>query len=171
LIQYGKIDYVCDITEIPVEDNSFDAILCTEVLKHVPELIKAIQEFARILKRGGRLFITAPLGSGIHMPPYHFYGGFSPYWYEHFLPKYGFTDVVITPNGGFFKHYGQESQRVMTFLFPKSASRFRKIITFPLKVALASYFKIFAPVVYSWLDQIDKDKYFTVGYFVEATKS
>ena len=80
-MRYGKIDYVCDITEIPVDDNSFDAILCTEVLEHVTEPIKAIQEFARILKPRGRLFLTAPLGSGIHMPPYHFYGGFSPYWY------------------------------------------------------------------------------------------
>jgi len=33
--QYGAMDYVCDIISIPVEDGSFDAVLCSEVLEHV----------------------------------------------------------------------------------------------------------------------------------------
>src|ERR1051325_6019478 len=37
---YGKIDYVCDATQIPVPDNHFDAVLCTELLEHVSEPIK-----------------------------------------------------------------------------------------------------------------------------------
>lgn len=50
---YSKIDIVSDITEIPVEDASFDAVICTEVFEHLvnPEL--AVKEFSRILKSGG----------------------------------------------------------------------------------------------------------------------
>jgi SAM-dependent methyltransferase len=70
---YGKIDYVSDIVNIPIEDNSFDVVLCTEVLEHVPEPIKALEEMSRLLKPGGRLLITAPLGSGLHQLPYHYY--------------------------------------------------------------------------------------------------
>ena len=57
---YGKLDYVSDICSIPVEDESFDAVLCTEVLEHVPDPVKAIEEFARLLKPGGKLILTAP---------------------------------------------------------------------------------------------------------------
>lgn len=41
---YGAIDYVSDIKTIPVGDSSFDYIICTEVLEHVPEPIEAIRE-------------------------------------------------------------------------------------------------------------------------------
>ena len=41
--QYDAIDYVCDIAEIPVFDGSFDVILCTEVLEHVPDPIAVIK--------------------------------------------------------------------------------------------------------------------------------
>jgi ubiquinone/menaquinone biosynthesis C-methylase UbiE len=50
--KYTKLDYRSDITEIPVPDGSFDVILCTEVLEHVPEPIRAIKEFSRILRGG-----------------------------------------------------------------------------------------------------------------------
>ena len=66
------MDYVCDITDIPVSDDSFDVIICTEVLEHVPEPIKVIKEFSRILRKNGKMFITAPLGCGIHQEPYIF---------------------------------------------------------------------------------------------------
>src|SRR5437016_10199772 len=45
---YGAIDYLSDILSIPVPDASFDVILCTEVLEHVAEPIRAVHEFARI---------------------------------------------------------------------------------------------------------------------------
>ena len=34
--KYGELDYVCDITSIPVPDAIFDCVICTEVLEHVP---------------------------------------------------------------------------------------------------------------------------------------
>src|SRR5262249_41023383 len=48
--QYAHIDHVSDITKIPVPDASFDVILCTEVLEHVPRPIDALREMARIAK-------------------------------------------------------------------------------------------------------------------------
>ncbi len=45
----GKINIVSDIDHIPVEDCSFDAVLCTEVLEHIPDPVGAIKEFYRIL--------------------------------------------------------------------------------------------------------------------------
>jgi ubiquinone/menaquinone biosynthesis C-methylase UbiE len=109
---YGKMDFVSPIDQIPVEDRYFDAILCTEVLEHVPEPIAAIRGLSRILKPGGRIFVTAPLGSGLHRRPYHFYGGYTPEWYERFFSQYQLDLVEIVANGGFFKHLAQEYARV-----------------------------------------------------------
>lgn len=46
----SRIDLVSDITSIAAPDASFDAILCSEVLEHVPEPTYALDEFARLLK-------------------------------------------------------------------------------------------------------------------------
>ncbi len=168
---YIDLDYECDIAEIPVANEFFDVILCTEVLEHLPEPIKAIKEFSRILRGGGgMLLLSAPLGCGIHQEPYIFYGGYTPYWYEHFLPKYGFESPKITANGGFFKHYGQESARFLTYLFPGSMSWVTRILTLPLRVVLAGYFRVSMPVLCHYLDRLDKEHHFTVEYFVEAIK-
>lgn len=166
--KYGKLDYVCDINSIPVMDSSFDVIICTEVLEHVPYPELALKEFQRILKFHGKLVITAPLNSSIHMAPYHYYGGFSQYWYEHFLLKHGFEIEKIQTNGGFFKCYGQESQRFLTYLTPKD--KFLKFLFLPIKMILALWFKLLIPVVCYVLDSLIKTKEYTVGYFVLARK-
>jgi SAM-dependent methyltransferase len=55
---YGQITYVCDLTDIPVEDNRFDLVLCSEVLTQIPEPKKVLQEFYRILRPGAALWIS-----------------------------------------------------------------------------------------------------------------
>ena len=67
----SRIDLVSDITAIPVPDSSFDVILCSEVLEHLPEPAHALDEFARLLKPGGVVILTAPFSSNVHMAPYH----------------------------------------------------------------------------------------------------
>lgn len=165
---YGELDYVCDITAIPAPDESFDFILCTEVFEHLPRPDLAVQEFARLLRKGGETAITAPLGSGIHMPPYHFYGGFSPYWYKHFLPAHGLEVLSIEPNGGYFKLYGQESRRFLTQLTPNNC--LGRILFLPVKLLLAPWFRLLVPVACHFLDRLDREPMFTAGYFVRARK-
>ena len=98
----SKIDIVSDITDIPVCDNSFDAVICTEVFEHIirPEL--AVKEFSRITRKGGLLIITAPACSGVHMAPFHFYYGISEFWYRGVLDEYGYDIVELKRNGNTF---------------------------------------------------------------------
>jgi SAM-dependent methyltransferase len=49
-----------DITAMPYGDHSFDAILCSHVLEHVPDDRSAMREFARVLKPGGWALIMVP---------------------------------------------------------------------------------------------------------------
>lgn len=108
----SKIDLVSDITSIPAADASFDAILCSEVLEHVPEPTHALTEFARLLKPDGILILTAPFSSNVHFAPYHFCTGFSKYWYEHNLRSRGFFIKELTPNGDWYDLLRQEIIRL-----------------------------------------------------------
>lgn len=45
--------YVCDVTDIPEDDESFDASFSVNCLHHIPEIEKAIKELSRITKTGG----------------------------------------------------------------------------------------------------------------------
>jgi SAM-dependent methyltransferase len=109
---YGELDIVSDIVEIPEETNSFDAVMCVEVLEHLPNPDRAIKEFGRLLRPGGTLVMTAPLCSLTHMAPYHFCSGFSRYWFERQLTDYGFQISGIYPNGNYFEYLGQEIYRI-----------------------------------------------------------
>ena len=46
--------------EIPFEDNSFDLIICSEVLEHLHEYNAALNEMFRVLKPGGKLYASVP---------------------------------------------------------------------------------------------------------------
>ena len=101
LVQYLQpIDHVCDITRIPLPDACLDAILCTEVLEHVVEPVAVVKEFGRLLKPGGRLWLTVPHGCYVHMEPYHFNNGLTEYWYRHWLPAAGLNVESISYQGG-----------------------------------------------------------------------
>lgn len=159
-----KLDIVSDITQIPVEDISFDAIMCTEVFEHIADPVSAIKEFSRIIKPGGFLLITAPFNSLTHFAPYHFSTGFNKYFYEHNLVKFGFTIKEIVPNGNFFKHLAQETRRIPyiteTYCHKKN-NLFQKFIMFIMLLILKS------------LSKSDKNssEVQCFGYHVFATKN
>ncbi|MEE9405589.1 MAG: methyltransferase domain-containing protein [Algisphaera sp.] len=106
------LDIVSDITAIPRPDASFDAILCSEVLEHVPEPIAALRELARLLKPGGTLVLTAPFASFTHFAPYFFQSGLSRYFYEHWFAKLGLTLQRLDHNGNWFEYLAQELRRL-----------------------------------------------------------
>ena len=108
----SKIDLICDIANVPQPDASFDAILCSEVFEHLPDALKALDEFARLLKSGGKLILTAPFASLVHFAPYHYATGFSRYWYEYHLPPRNFEIQELTPNGDWFSYTRQEMLRL-----------------------------------------------------------
>jgi len=108
----SKIDLVCDIVNIPEPDASFDVILCSEVLEHLPDAVKALDEFTRLLKPRGRLILTAPFASLVHFAPYHYATGFGRYWYEYHLPRRDFEIRELVPNGDWFSYAKQEMLRL-----------------------------------------------------------
>jgi len=49
-----------DVTCLPFTDNSFDAVICSEVLEHIPDDDLAVSELVRILKPGRILAVSVP---------------------------------------------------------------------------------------------------------------
>jgi len=111
----SRIDIVSDITDIPVPDASFDAVLCTEVLEHVSDPVVALKELERVLKPGGTLIITAPFVSTTHFAPYHYATGFNRYFYESHLQYRGFEIVELVENGNFFEFVAMLLRHVDVF--------------------------------------------------------
>ncbi len=63
--------YIADITkknDDTIKDAYFDMVLCTEVLEHTLNPFKAVAEISRILKVGGKAFITVPFNFRVHGP-------------------------------------------------------------------------------------------------------
>ncbi len=49
-----------DAMALPFADASFDHVVCSEVLEHIPGDAQAMRELARVLKPGGTLVVTVP---------------------------------------------------------------------------------------------------------------
>ena len=88
---YGQLDYVCDLDSIPVEDERYDLVLCTQVLEHLPEPADVLTELHRVLRAGGTLWLSqAPLYFPEHEQPYDFYR-YTSFGLEHRLTRAGFV--------------------------------------------------------------------------------
>ena len=118
---YGPLDYKSDITSIPVPDATFDAVLCTEVLEHVPYPVEAMRELSRITKSGGTLILTFPSNCLRHFDPFFFTSGFSDRWVEEILPNFNFEVESISPVGDYYRWMAVETLRTMKNHSPLAA--------------------------------------------------
>jgi len=73
-----KPDIVGDAHEMPFVDGEFRMIVCTEVLEHLKDPIRAIIEMRRVLKHNGTLLLTTRFVYPIHDSP-HDYWRFTKY--------------------------------------------------------------------------------------------
>jgi SAM-dependent methyltransferase len=132
----SKLDIISDITGVPEPDASFDAIMCIEVFEHLSEPIRAVQEFSRLLRAGGHLILTAPFCSLTHFAPYHFYTGFSRYFYKIHLPASGFEIVDLQENGNYFDYLAQELCRIPLMAERYANGRLNRVEKFAVKRCL-----------------------------------
>jgi SAM-dependent methyltransferase len=69
---YPGIRLVADVTALPCADASIDGILLDAVLEHVPDVGGALGEVRRVLKPGGRLYVTVPFLWPYHASPHDY---------------------------------------------------------------------------------------------------
>ncbi len=90
-----------DAAVLPFGDASFDAVICSEMLEHVPDPPAVLSEIQRVLKPGGALLVCVPFLNRIHGDPYDFARYTDHYW-RPTLDKIGFRDIEIEKQGQFW---------------------------------------------------------------------
>lgn len=82
-------DIYGDAQSLPVATASVDVVVLFEVLEHVPDHVRALTEIARVLRPGGRLFLSVPFLYPIHDAP-HDYFRFTSFGLRKLLEDGGF---------------------------------------------------------------------------------
>jgi SAM-dependent methyltransferase len=57
---YPRPDIVADATDIPLPNGELDYVFSSHVLEHMPDTIRALNEWMRLLRPGGVLFLLLP---------------------------------------------------------------------------------------------------------------
>ena len=118
-------DLVFDLTRFPYpfEENTFDLIICKQILEHLPDLEKTFDEFFRILKPNGHVQAESP-----HFSCFYAYGdpthrrAFSYFTPEHFTKsgKFKLIDRRVT----FHRSFRRWGFHVLANRFPTAYERF-----------------------------------------------
>lgn len=99
-------DARADAHALPFDDASFDAVVSFQVLEHVRDPGACVREFARVLRPGGAVVLTAPGVWPAHEEP-HDYWRFTRNGMDALLAGADLGDARITPLGGFWSSLGQ----------------------------------------------------------------
>jgi SAM-dependent methyltransferase len=102
----GRVDIVSSADVIPVAAGSFDAVLCTQVLEHVPAPLDVLREIRRVLVPDGLLIATVPFVWEEHESPYDFFR-YARYGLEHLLKQAGFDQLEVRPRTDCFTTLAQ----------------------------------------------------------------
>lgn len=95
------LDLAVDLNQaIPLPDQSFDTILCTDVLEHIHQPQQLLGEMARLLKPGGKALITTPFLYRIHEEP-HDYFRYTEFAFQAMTRKAGLEIVHLVAYGGY----------------------------------------------------------------------
>ena len=95
-----QLDWLADLANMPQVDSSrFDAVVCHQVLEHVPRPHQVISELARVLIPRGRLVLSVPHLSRLHDLP-HDYFRYTEGGLRILLEDAGFEVALIRPYGG-----------------------------------------------------------------------
>jgi SAM-dependent methyltransferase len=62
-----------DIMDTKLEKDTYDMVVASAILEHVPYPGRAVDEMHRILKPGGRVFVAVPFNQPYHPSPFDFF--------------------------------------------------------------------------------------------------
>jgi glycosyltransferase involved in cell wall biosynthesis len=100
------VDFVGPAHDLPIDDESFDHILLTEVLEHAPNPTEVLTELHRILQPRGQLHMTTPFVWELHELPFDFFR-YTAWGLERVLRDAGFDAVDIAPRNDIFATLAQ----------------------------------------------------------------
>lgn len=162
--RFKTVDIICDVTQIPLENDEFDTCFSTQVIEHVKDPSGMLKEIFRLLKPGGHFILSGPLYWPVHGEPYDYYR-YTKFGFNHLLTSAGFTITEVTENGGAWATAGQALMH--GFEFSRSRSlRIRMLRFIFYRLRFISLFNSF----FEWADKKDTNTTNTINYVVVAVK-
>lgn len=143
---------------LPFRNESFDSVLCTQVLDDTPDPLLALKEIARVLRSDGIVMLTVPQSWGEHDLP-HDYWRFTEPGLRYLMKQAGFVVEVIERRGGVGAVI---SQRLSAFLYYTWGRRLLPLRV--LVVAACAVIQLMGQVV----DLLDRQRADTLGFAVVA---
>ena len=157
---YGKLDAIADLTALPFRDSAFDAALHIVTIEHLPEPGRALGEIARSMAPGAPLLIAAPHEWEVHQAP-HDYFRYTRHGLEYLLGRAGFEICEMRPAGGYFRLLARRLLNGLQFF----SGGLRWVLFLPAAILLAP-----PALILPWLDFLDKERNFTLGYVCVARR-
>jgi SAM-dependent methyltransferase len=158
---YSRLDVIARLEQLPFPDASFDHVLSVVVLEHTPQPARVVEEFHRVLKQGGMVHLVVPHMWEEHQKPNDFFR-FTSAGVRYLLQTAGIRIRRIHPVGGFFWQLGRRLMGVLGF----AQSGWRWLL-FPV---LAPVFGFILPLCCYYLDTLDQDRAYTLGFIAEGWK-
>jgi SAM-dependent methyltransferase len=115
-VRSTHLDCLGHVEHLPFGDEVADTVLCTQVLEHVPHPQIALKEMWRVLKKGGKIIVTAPHLSRIHEAP-HDYFRFTEYGLRLLCEESGFRILSLHPVGSLLSFLGHTFSTIFLSLF------------------------------------------------------
>jgi SAM-dependent methyltransferase len=110
-----------DALSLPVSENTFDHVVSTQVLEHVPEPFRFFSEIARVLKTGGTALITTNMMWNIHLGPEDYYR-FTRFGLHHLADEAGLSVVDTIEVGSIPMRVCQKLNDAYEYVVPSSVS-------------------------------------------------
>jgi SAM-dependent methyltransferase len=157
----NHLDAECDLTKnLPFADASFDSILLSDVLEHIPTPERLWREMARLLKPSGKLLLNVPFFYLLHEEPYDYYR-YTKYALRRFAESAGFEIILLKELGG--------APEIMVDIIAKYLSRLGPIGE-TAAVALQAVCRMLVASPIGARVSGKSAKHFPLGYFMIARR-
>jgi SAM-dependent methyltransferase len=157
---YSRLDVIADLCRLPFPRDVFDAALHIVTIEHLREPAQALAEIARSLAPGGRLLVAAPHEWEVHQAP-HDYFRYTRFGLAYLLEKSGYEMIEIRPAGGYFRLLARRLLNGLQFF----TGGLRWLWFIPAAIAVVP-----PAMILPWLDFLDRERNFTLGYICTARK-
>lgn len=98
-----NVDVMADISSgLPFATGSADVVVLFQTLEHLRDPASCLRECRRLLRGGGRLYITVPFMWHVHEAPHDYYR-FTRHGLAHLLETAGFRCLEIVETTGFWQ--------------------------------------------------------------------
>ncbi|MCX7702846.1 MAG: class I SAM-dependent methyltransferase [Planctomycetota bacterium] len=159
----SAIDVYGSALDIPFKSESFDAVVCFQVLEHLPEPARAVSEMARCLKPGGHLILSTNFLWPLHDIPYDFFR-FTEFGLKYLIEKSGLTLKQIEKELGFVGTLACHLCKFIVTVLPFRA--FWKIMVVVIQIFAGWLDR----VVTDYMKSIGKEERTVCNYLVVAQK-